>query len=69
VSRTEVIFIEGMAHCVNKIPLRDFDVPWRRYYKAYETEKYSFVALTFGITSIPNFSNLFPFILFLENSR
>jgi hypothetical protein len=63
------MFIVGVAYCVTKVPLCDFDVPWRRYYKAYETEKYPFVALTCGITSIPNFSNFFPFLLFLENSR
>jgi hypothetical protein len=66
VRRAEVMFIVGVAHCVTKIPLRDFDVPWKRYYKAYEIEKYPFVALTCGITSIQNFSNFFPFILFLE---
>jgi hypothetical protein len=65
---TQVMFILGVAHCVTKVSLRDFDVPWKRYYKAYEIEKYRFVALTFGITSIQNFSNFFPFMLFLEIS-
>jgi hypothetical protein len=51
------------------VPLPDFDDPSERYYKAYEVEKYPFVALTCGITSIHNFSIFFPFILFLENSR
>jgi hypothetical protein len=62
------MFIMGVAHWVTKVPLRDIDVPWKRYYKAYETEKYPFVALTCGITSIQNFSNFFPLILFLGNS-
>jgi hypothetical protein len=56
----------GVAHCVTNVPLRDFDVPWKRYYKAYEIEKYPFFALTCGITSIQNFSNFFPFILLFE---
>jgi hypothetical protein len=60
------LFIVGVAHCVRKVPLRDFYVPLKRYYKAYQIEKYPFVALTCGITSIQNFSNIFPFILFLE---
>jgi hypothetical protein len=69
VRRAQVIFIVGVAHCVTKVPLRDIDVPCKRYYKAYEIEKYPFVALTCGITSIQSVSNLFPFILFLENKR
>jgi hypothetical protein len=69
VSRAQVMFIVGVAHCVTMVTLRDFDDPWESYYKAYKVEKYPFVALTWGITSIPNFSNFFPFILFLENSR
>jgi hypothetical protein len=51
------------------VTLREFDVPWKRYYNAYEIEEHSFVTLTCGITSIQNFSNFSPFILFLENSR
>jgi hypothetical protein len=58
-----------VAHCVNKGPLRDFDVPWKRYYKAYEIEKYPFGAITCGIKFIQNFSNFFPVILFVENSK
>jgi hypothetical protein len=65
----QVMFIVGVAHCVTKVPLRDFDFPWKRYYKAHEIEKYPFLAHTCGITSIQNFGNFFPFILFLENSR
>jgi hypothetical protein len=55
------MFIVGVAHCVNKVPLRKFDDSWKLYYKAYETEKYPFVALTCGITSIQNDNNFFPF--------
>jgi hypothetical protein len=69
VRRAQVLFIIGVAHGVTKVPLRQIDVPWKRYYKAYEIEKIPFVALTCGITSIQNFSNFFPFILFLENSN
>jgi hypothetical protein len=63
------MFIVGVAYCAIKVPLRDFDVRWKRYYKAYEIEKYPFVALSCGITSIQNFSNFFSLILFLEYSR
>jgi hypothetical protein len=63
------MFIVGLAHGVTNVPLRDFDVHLKRYYKSYETENFPFVALTCGITSIQNFSNFFPFILILENSR
>jgi hypothetical protein len=63
------MFIVGVAHYVTKVPLRDFNVPWKRNYKAYEIEKYPFLALTCGISSIQNLSNFFPFKLFLENSR
>jgi hypothetical protein len=63
------MFIAGVAHWVTKVPLRELDVLWKRYYKAYEIGKYPFVALICGITSIQNFSNLFLFILFVENSR
>jgi hypothetical protein len=63
------MFIVGVANGATKVPLRDFAVPWKRYYKAYETEKYPFVALKCGITSVQNFSNFFPLLLFLENSR
>jgi hypothetical protein len=61
------MFIVGVAHGVTKVPLRDIDVTWKRYYKAYKAEKYPFVALTSGIRSIENFSNFFPLMLFLEN--
>jgi hypothetical protein len=57
------MLIVGVAHCVTKVPLREFDVSWKRYYKAYETEKYPFVALTCGITFIQNFSNFFQFLV------
>jgi hypothetical protein len=60
------MFIVGVAHWVTNLPLRDFDVPWIRYYKSYEIEKYPFVVLTCFITSIQNLSTFFPFILFLE---
>jgi hypothetical protein len=63
------MFSLSVTHYVTKVPLREFDVPWKRYYEAYEIDKYPFVALTCGITSIQNFSNFFPFILFVENSR
>jgi hypothetical protein len=68
-SRAQVMFILGVANCVTKVPLHDIVGPWKRYYKAYETEKYPFGARTCGIRSIQNFSNFFPFIHFLENSR
>jgi hypothetical protein len=61
------MFIVGVAHFVTNVPLRDFDVPWKRYYKVYEIEKYPFVALTCDTTSIQNFSNFFHFIHFSEN--
>jgi hypothetical protein len=63
------MFIEGVAHCVTKVPFREFDVPWKRYYKVYEIEKCPFVALTCGTTFMQNFCNFFPFIPLLENSR
>jgi hypothetical protein len=69
VRRTQDMFSLGVAHCVTKVPLRDFDVPWKRYYKAYEIEKFLFLAITCGITSTQNFRNFFPFLFFLENSR
>jgi hypothetical protein len=33
------MFIVGVAHCVTLVTLREFDVPWKRYYKVYEIEK------------------------------
>jgi hypothetical protein len=62
------MFIVGVAHCDSKVPLREFYVPWKRYYKACVLEKYPFVARTCGITFIQIFSIFFPFILSLENS-
>jgi hypothetical protein len=59
----------GVAHFITKVPLREFDVPWKRYYTAYEINNYSFVAVTCGITSIQNFSNFSPFIPLIDNSR
>jgi hypothetical protein len=49
VRRADIMFIVGVAHYVTKVPLQDFDVPWKRYYKAYEIEKFPFAALTSGI--------------------
>jgi hypothetical protein len=69
VRKAQVIFTVGVALYVTKVPLRDFDVHWKQYYKAYEIEKYPFVVLTCGITSIQYFCNVFPLIFFLENSR
>jgi hypothetical protein len=63
------MFIVGVTRCVTLVTLREFDVPWKRYCKVYEIEKEPLVAVTYGITSIQNFSNLFLFILFVENSR
>jgi hypothetical protein len=37
VRRAQVMFLVGVAHYVTKVPLREFDVPCKRYYKAYET--------------------------------
>jgi hypothetical protein len=69
VRRAQVMFIVGVAHCVTKVKVRESDVPWKRYYKAYEVDNYPFVIIACGIKSIQNFSNFFPFILFLENTR
>jgi hypothetical protein len=33
------MFIVGVAHSVTKVPHRDFDVPSKRYYKVYESDK------------------------------
>jgi hypothetical protein len=63
-----VFVLVAVAHYVSKVPLHEFDVLWNRCYTAYEIDKYPFVAIFCGITSIQSFIIFFAFILLLENS-
>jgi hypothetical protein len=63
------MFVVDVAHFVTNDTPREFDLPWLRYCKVYEIEKYTFVVLTCGITSIHNFSDFRPSIHLLRNSK
>jgi hypothetical protein len=56
---------EGHCNGVIIIPPRDFEHPSRLCYRLLEVGNYDFGQLTCGITSMPNFINFRPAILWL----
>jgi hypothetical protein len=67
--RAQTMFILGVAHSVTKVPLRDFMVP-RNVIKKHMNQTSSLLLhLPVAWRPYKFFSNFFPFILILENSR
>jgi hypothetical protein len=58
-----MIVRKGVANGVINVPPRDFEVPSERYYKEQGVRKGEFGEITHGITSIHNFINFRPAIL------